>query len=99
MSQIWKYPGNVSTVACENTLQKEFNIFEDFNPTGKTPYEFEFNDETLNVNSWISILEIICKYLYESNSDLFTAFNLNTKISITNLFLPQMLRFCEPLFS
>lgn len=53
MSQIWKYPGNVSTVACENTLQKEFNIFEDFNPTGKTPYEFEFNDETLNVNSWI----------------------------------------------
>ena len=53
--------------------KKNLIFFEDFNPTGKTPYEFEFNDETLNVNSWISILEIICKYLYESNSDLFTA--------------------------
>lgn len=68
---IWKYP-IVEDIYVSNNVDKcEFEIMDDIDVTGKSPYEIEICGSKYSVNSWREFFKCICKVMHEYDSQIF----------------------------
>lgn len=68
---IWGVPEVENIYINDDLVMNEFEIMDDIDVTGKSPYEIEVCGSKYNVNSWREFFYRICIVMYEYDSQIF----------------------------
>ncbi|WP_027400084.1 DUF262 domain-containing protein [Anaerovorax odorimutans] len=69
--QIWKFPEIEEAYINPINVTNEFEIMDDVDVTGKSPYEIQICGSSYRVDSWRNFFGKICKVMYEYDSQIF----------------------------
>lgn len=68
---IWRYPEVEDIYINSDAVINEFEIMDDIDVTGRSPYEIEICGSKYNVSSWREFFYRICIVMYEYDSQIF----------------------------
>lgn len=71
ISSIWKCPELINAEEFYVDTRTEFDISEEIDVTGRTPYEIEICGGKIAVDSWRGFLKNICMQMYEYDAQIF----------------------------
>lgn len=71
VTQIWKMPEVDESYISSVTESNEYEIMDDVDVTGKSPYELEICGSKYSIDSWRGFFATICKVMYEYDAQIF----------------------------